>query len=402
MRMMLPFAVLITLYVIVEVVFILGIKSISKKKFFKVVLYINLIASVLIIIAFSILYYYIKKESDFLNYTNLFYILTYFLLLFVTKLVFVTFYFLNFLLIIICKLLKIKQKLKIFTKTGLVLCCTVFILMLYGILFEKTNYKIRNEKIAFNNLPASFNNFKIVQISDIHIGSFYYNKEKLIEAVNLINECNPDVVLFTGDLVNNFSEEANCFDTILCKINAKYGKYAVLGNHDFGDYSIWRTIETKQTNLKNVIQHYKTMGFKLLRNESDNLLINNDSICIVGVDNWGLPPFKKYGNLQKALSKVNKSKFSILLSHDPTHWNQEAKYYQNINLTLSGHTHGMQFGFEHFGIKWSPIKYKYKNWAGLYKYKNNYLYINRGLGCIGFLGRVGMPPEITVIELIRK
>ena len=245
----------------------------------------------------------------------------------------------------------------------------------------------------------AFDGFKVVQISDMHIGSFHGHENQVKKAIELVNEQKPDLILFTGDLVNNFTEELNGWIPILSNLKAKYGMYSILGNHDYGDYYEWENEAEKAKNLNDLKQAHKNIGFRLLLNENEKISINNSEIAIVGVENWGLPPFPQYGNLNAAMNGSAEMPFKILMSHDPSHWDAEVIEKTDIDLTLSGHTHGMQFGIEIGNIKWSPVKYKYPRWAGLYKDKDQYLYVNRGFGYIGFPGRVGMPPEITLIEL---
>jgi predicted MPP superfamily phosphohydrolase len=214
----------------------------------------------------------------------------------------------------------------------------------------------------------------------------------------MINHLEPDFIFFTGDLVNNCSWELDNWDSVLKKLTAKKGKYAVLGNHDYGDYKKWDTEEMKLKNFDEIKHFYKKIEFKLLLNEAEIFNNNGDKMAIIGVENWGNPPFKQYGDLDKSLLNVQYIPFKILLSHDPSHWSKEVIGKTNISLTLSGHTHGMQAGINLKNKKWSPIKYKYKHWAGLYENKQQYLYVNRGLGWLGFPGRLGMRPEITFIE----
>lgn len=277
-----------------------------------------------------------------------------------------------------------------------------FFIIVYAIFKAVYHFKIYHHKIQFNNLPNAFNNLKIVQISDLHLGGFNYRFHILEKAIKHINNLHPDYIFFTGDLVNNYAWELTGWEKIFKKLEAKKGKYAVLGNHDYGDYSEWASLEKKQENFDAIKYFYKKIDFKLLLNESHIIDINNEKLAIIGVENWGKPPFKKYGNLKTASKKATHIPFKILLSHDPTHWNEEIIEKTNIALTLSGHTHGMQAAINLKGATWSPIKYKYKHWAGLYKHNNQYLYVNRGLGWIGFPGRLGMRPEITHITLSCK
>jgi len=179
----------------------------------------------------------------------------------------------------------------------------------------------------------------------------------------------------------------------------KIGKYSILGNHDYGDYSEWETPEAKAKNLASIKGFHKKMGFRLLLNETENIRINNEEIALIGVENWGKPPFPQHGDLEQAMQGVNPDTFKLLMSHDPSHWDAKVLDKTDIELTFSGHTHGMQFGIERAGIKWSPVQYKYPRWGGLYREEEQFLYVNRGFGYIGFPGRIGMPPEITVIEL---
>ena len=271
--------------------------------------------------------------------------------------------------------------------------------VLYGVTKGKFNYRIMNEKIRFSNLPESFKGLKIIHISDMHLGSFKRKFDQIDKAVEMINGQKPDLIVFTGDMVNSLARETDGWAPVLSKMKARYGKYSILGNHDYGDYAEWNSSEEKEKNLTALKNFHKKIGFRLLLNESDTIRINNEEIAVVGVENWGKPPFPQHGDLLKACENVNPEHFKILLSHDPSHWDAEILTNSDIDLTFSGHTHGMQFGIERAGIKWSPIQYKYPRWGGLYREKEQYLYVNRGFGYLGFPGRIGMPPEITVVEL---
>ena len=277
-----------------------------------------------------------------------------------------------------------------------------FFIVVYGIFKAVYHFKVYHHKLNFQHLPAPFSGLKIVHITDLHLGGFNYRYKILEKAIKLINDFNPDFIFFTGDLVNNFAWELTGWDKVFKKLTSKKGKYAILGNHDYGDYSEWDSIEEKQENFNKIKLFYKDIDFKLLLNESDIINLNNQKLAIVGVENWGNPPFKQYGDLPTALKNVWDIPFKILLSHDPTHWKEEVIDKTNIALTLSGHTHGMQLAFTLKNKTWSPIKYKYQHWAGLYEHNHQYLYVNRGLGWIGFPGRLGMRPEIAFIELNRK
>ncbi|MGB3343611.1 MAG: metallophosphoesterase [Aequorivita sp.] len=282
---------------------------------------------------------------------------------------------------------------------GLIAGFLPFFVILYAISKAVYKFKVYRITIPFKDLPEAFEDLKIVQISDLHLGSFNYRYRILERAVTIINELDADLILFTGDLVNNFAWELNGWDPVLKKISAKMGKFAVLGNHDYGDYSYWDSPEAKRENFEAIKNFFQEIDFTLLLNEAVPIMENNQNIAIVGVENWGLPPFRQDGDLKEAMKEVEDIPFKILLSHDPSHWDAEVARHTNIALTLSGHTHGMQAGINFMGKQWSPIKYKYKRWAGLYNLKEQYLYVNRGLGWLGFPGRTGMRPEITLIEL---
>ncbi len=282
---------------------------------------------------------------------------------------------------------------------GLFLAAIPFASVLYGVTKGKFNYRVIRENLSFKRLPKSFKGLKIVQISDMHLGSFNKKFEPIEKAIELINEQKPDLILFTGDLVNNFAEETEDWAPVLSKMKAKIGKYSILGNHDYGDYSEWETPEAKAKNLASIKGFHKKMGFRLLLNETENIRINNEEIALIGVENWGKPPFPQHGDLEQAMLGVTPGAFKLLMSHDPSHWDAKVLDKTDIELTFSGHTHGMQFGIERAGIKWSPVQYKYPRWGGLYREEEQFLYVNRGFGYIGFPGRIGMPPEITVIEL---
>jgi predicted MPP superfamily phosphohydrolase len=292
-----------------------------------------------------------------------------------------------------------KESLIIVPIVGLFSGFLPFFIILYGITKTLYRFKIEHLSIKLKELPDNFNGLRIVQISDLHLGSFNYKYHILDRAIKIINHLKPDLILFTGDLVNNYAWELNGWEKHLKKLSAKIGKFAVLGNHDYGDYSKWKSRVEKKENFEAIKHFYAKINFKLLLNEAAVVEINGEKISVLGVENWGSPPFKQYGNLKEAMKEKSSNSFEILLSHDPSHWKEEVVKLTNINLTLSGHTHGMQAGFILKNRKWSPIKYKYKQWAGLYQENNQYLYVNRGLGWMGFPGRIGVRPEITFIEL---
>ncbi len=294
----------------------------------------------------------------------------------------------------------IPERRHFFTSLATITAGIPFFGMLYGITKGKYLYTVEKITLAFDDLPAVFDGFKIVQISDVHSGSFD-NIDKVKSGIDKINTLDADIVCFTGDLVNSEKEEIDPYIEIFAAIEAKYGKFAILGNHDY--YGTWdrNNIQAEQSYFQDFFNKYKKMGFDLLNNENRQITIEGQHINIIGVENWGAGRwFPKRGDLDKATSTITKNGFNLLMSHDPTHWDEKVlQHSQHIHLTLSGHTHGFQFGFQMPGFKWSPAQYRYKKWLGLYQEREKYLYVNRGFGFLGFPGRVGMWPEITVIEL---
>ncbi|WP_297794744.1 metallophosphoesterase [uncultured Eudoraea sp.] len=275
--------------------------------------------------------------------------------------------------------------------------------LLYGMYRGKYNFKVLKYNMEYEDLPEAFDGYQITQISDIHSGSFD-NRRKIEYAIDLINKQKSDVIFFTGDMVNNKADEMKPWAELFTNLSAKAGKYSILGNHDYGDYFDWDTPEEKIKNLEDLKLMQKEMGFDLLLNESRYLRKGEDKLALIGVENWGRGGFRKSGDLKRATSEISKDDFKILLSHDPSHWEDVVlKDDYHYHLTLSGHTHGMQFGIEIPGwVKWSPVKWRYKYWAGIYEELGEFINVNRGFGFIGYPGRVGIWPEITVITLKKK
>lgn len=288
----------------------------------------------------------------------------------------------------------------LFSWIGLVAGGGLFSSLIYGF-NNKYRYDVKKLKLNYENLPNAFKGLKIVHISDIHSGSLT-NKEAVIKGVEKILEQKPDLILFTGDLVNNVADEMKDLVDVFDKLKAPLGVYSVLGNHDYGDYVRWENAEQKADNLERLKQVHADLGWRLLMNEHVELEREGEKIAVLGIENWSAKArFPKYGDLKKAYESSSSYPFKILMSHDPSHWKAEiTSEFKDIDLMLSGHTHGMQFGFEIPGIKWSPAQYMYKEWAGLYENGKQRLYVNRGFGFLGYPGRVGILPEITVIELV--
>ncbi|GGB69784.1 phosphoesterase [Flavobacterium suaedae] len=277
-----------------------------------------------------------------------------------------------------------------------------FLSLLYGMTKGKYNFQVRKKTVYYPDLPESFDGMTITQISDIHSGSFD-DAEAIEHAIDMINAQQSDIILFTGDIVNTHADEMKPWIDTFNRIESpKFGKYSVLGNHDYGEYVSWPTKQAKQENFEAIKDLHRQIDFKLLLNENVKIKNGTDEIALIGVENWG-HNFKQAGDLTKASAGVRQEDFKILMSHDPSHWEMEVKNHpNNYHLTLSGHTHGFQFGIEiPQVIKWSPVQYVYKQWAGLYKNAGRYIYVNRGFGFHAYPGRVGIWPEITVLELKR-
>lgn len=285
-------------------------------------------------------------------------------------------------------------------KTGMMAGTGIITALSWGIISGAYDYRVRRKSIALKNLPDAFDGFKILQLSDIHSGSFW-NKEAVAKGVDLAMKQNADVVFFTGDLVNNVATEMEPYMEVFDKIKAPHGVYSVFGNHDYGDYIGWPSPEAKIRNLEDLKQVHKNLGWRLLMNEHERLRIGEDEIGVLGIENWGNKGrFPKYGKMELAIKGTDDLPVKLLLSHDPSHWRgQVLKEYPDIDIMFAGHTHGMQFGVEIGNFKWSPIKYMYKEWADLHTEGEQHLYVNRGFGFLGYPGRFGILPEITVIEL---
>ena len=281
----------------------------------------------------------------------------------------------------------------------------MFGLLTLGMVLWGYDFRIVEHRLSLADLPDAFEGFRIVQISDLHLGT-WPSEKKLEEVITTVNGLSPDLVLFTGDLVNSRTSEAAPFRSTLKGIHARYPVYAILGNHDYGDYAAWDSPEAKEQNMKELFSFFEEVGWKVLSNAHDIIRLDGDSIVIAGVDNWSVyNRFEKKGNLPKAMDGVSNASMVILMTHDPTHWENEViTSFPEIDLTLTGHTHGFQFGIETKHVKWSPVQWLYEEWAGMYEYAQpdghkQFMYVNRGLGAIGYPGRVGIKPEITLFVL---
>lgn len=272
----------------------------------------------------------------------------------------------------------------------------------HGMVAGRFRFRVRRETIYYDDLPASFDGFTITQLSDIHIGSFdpENHLEEVREGIRLAQEQKSDLFVFTGDMVNNVAAEMAPWKKEFAALRSPFGQYSILGNHDYGDYVSWHSEAAKEKNMQDLFATHAEIGFNLLRDQHIPLEKNGEKIYLLGVENWGAGGFKQKGDIERALAEVPKDAFKVLLSHDPSHYDEIiSKHDTDIHLTLSGHTHGAQFGVEIPWLKWSPVQFRYHRWAGLYNEAKRYLYVNRGFGFLGFPGRVGIWPEVTVITL---
>lgn len=286
-------------------------------------------------------------------------------------------------------------------KSALAVAGTTVAGFTYGIISGAHDYRIRRVRVPVKNLPKAFEGIKIAQLSDIHSGSFF-NKTAVQGGVDMLMAEKPDLFFFTGDLVNNTADEVKNYIDIFKKVKAPLGQFSVLGNHDYGDYYQWPSVEAKIKNLNDLKDAHRLLGWDLLLDEHRAIKVGNEQIGLLGIQNWGMGGFAKYGSLEKAHQRTDDFPVKLLLSHDPSHWNaQVTSQFKDIDVAFAGHTHGMQFGVEIGGFQWSPVQYRYKQWGGLYTQGDQHLYVNRGFGYLGYPGRVGILPEITLMELVR-
>ncbi|MDV3308420.1 MAG: metallophosphoesterase [Cyclobacteriaceae bacterium] len=286
-------------------------------------------------------------------------------------------------------------------KAALATAAVPFAASIFGISYGAYDYRVLRRTIRLPNLPKAFDGIRIGQISDIHCNPAYY-KSRIRGGIELFIQEKPDLIFFTGDLVNYRTSELYDFADLLRLLRAPMGVFSVTGNHDYGDYISWPTAAAKQKNFEDFIQAHRELGFDLLMNEHRFLQTGGEQIAILGVENWGKGRFPKLGRLDLAYQGAEEAPVKLLLSHDPSHWDAIVRPgFPDIDVMFAGHTHGFQMGIEIGDFRWSPAKYSYVQWADLYREGNQYLYVNRGFGCLGFLGRIGMPPELTIIELKR-
>lgn len=402
-RWIISFFVLIVLIIVLEIYTFQAFKTISKSKLIR---FLFLATSVgVYVYFFLILFFYDRNDGQTPQFQMVMGLLS---TVSIPKLVILLFLFGEDLYRVILKLISaistseirpIASRRKFISQLAIAIGAVPFASFIYGIIQGKYNYKVIKHRLIFADLPEAFDGFTITQISDIHSGSFT-NKEKIQYGVDLINDQKSDIILFTGDIVNNKADEMDNWIAVFDKLEAKEGKFSILGNHDYGDYMEWKNPDDKVKNFQEVKNIHQRIGFDLLLDEHRYLEKDGQKIALLGVENWG-KGFNQSGDLKKASKEVQQEDFKILMSHDPSHWEYKVKKDEfNYQLTLSGHTHGFQMGIEIPGwFKWSPSKYVYKQWAGLYEEFGRYINVNRGFGYHAFPGRVGIWPEITVIEL---
>jgi len=358
--------------------------------------------------------YNVTTNPDFKNYKSTYYLIGMMLLVYLPKLVFSVFIFSDDILLLFRSIIgyftAVKSespgenisRLKFIYQVGAGMAAIPFVGAAYGMLKGRWDYRVIKQKVVLPNLPASFEGMTMVQLSDLHLGSFFDDISSVQPGFDMIKDINPDLLVVTGDWVNNFSSEAENWIEEFKALPAKMAKIAIVGNHDYGDYSQWNSVEEKQQNFDRLIEIHGEMGFNSLLNQNQIIEKNGEKIAVIGVENWGVKPFPQHGNLDKAKQGTEGIPVKILLSHDPSHFEEVVtKGHDDIDLTLSGHTHGAQFGVELGNIKWSPVKYKYPRWGGMYEVGKQMLYVNRGFGYLAFPGRIGMPPEITLFEFTR-
>ena len=345
--------------------------------------------SLLLLLTFIFLYIYPNKPRDASNYSLYFYFNAILFIDFFTKIPI-------FIAGIISIFTKKSNTLKF---AALIIALGLGLVMTYGLIFGNKQVRISKVDIEYANLPIGFDNYKIVQISDTHLGSLNKTSSILKKAAIGIEKIKPDLILLTGDMVNNFAYETDGWETAFRKISSLAESYFILGNHDYGDYTRWRNYDDKIENLNGIISSHQKLGFQILRNQNTVIKSGNDSIFLIGVENWGHAPFPQYADLEKALEGIPENAFTVLMTHDPAHWESQIKGKKNINLTLSGHTHGLQWGIKLAGITFSLSYSTRKYWSGIYSHENSFLYVNTGLGMVGIPWRIDMPAEISVITL---
>jgi predicted MPP superfamily phosphohydrolase len=370
-----------------------NVSAISKKRNRKILKRLFIFINGIVVFGFVYLYIYPNQPREATNIPVYFYFNAFLFTLFIFNIPNSLFFLIHIL---------VDRKRHILSHAGLILSICLAASLIYGVLWGSHKIQTKQVDIEFENLPESFDDYKVLQFSDVHLGSMLKSNRLLNKANDIIQKQDPDLVLFTGDIVNNFAYEMNGFRNVLGKMATGRNSFSILGNHDYGNYTNWTSQAEKQANFEKIVSTLNETGFQLLRNEHTIIYKNNDSIFLAGVENWGHPPFPQYADLEKAIKGIPKNAFTILMTHDPAHWHSKVKNRGDIEFSLSGHTHGMQWGIKIAGIKFSIAALVNEVWGGLYKHNKSVLYVNTGLGNVGIPWRLDMAPEITVIKLKRS
>jgi len=369
-----------------------------KKRTNKIILFVlHFLPGFIFIVSFLYIRFGLENQHNYRLSADILWLMFAFAIIFIPKIMYIFFHFFNFILKKI-----IAKKTHFLRYVGLGVSLTIMILILYSGFDTAKDFQLRKVIIEIPDLPAQFNGYKIVQFSDFHIGNWNRKYSIMEPIIEIINSQNADMIVFTGDMVNNFANETEGWQPYFLQLKSKNGNFAILGNHDYGDYANWKTESERDINFNQTKQAIRNFGFRLLLNEHVEILRGKDKIALVGVENWGKAPLSTYGNLKKALHGIDYKEIKLLLTHDPSHWDAEVVGKENIVLTMSGHTHAAQMGYVFKNKKLSPSSWVFKQWDGLYRKGEQYLYVNRGIGFVGMPMRIGVPPEITLIELRTK
>ena len=391
------FFVMIILIILIAIPDIFFYRHLKNKNVKPIYLILHLVPAVFFAGLFIYMKYIMPHMHNYRVVVVIMWFVYLFLMIYIPKLIHIIFYYLHLLYQKIYK-----RKSPYFDIIRITLSVVLIIVMIFGAYVTPRQFEVTHTTVEIENLPPAFDDYKIVQLSDIHLGSWNNKYKRFQPVVNLVNQQNADIIVFTGDMVNNFAQEADGWSPVFQQLKSKNGKYAILGNHDYGDYTEWRDAKKRAENRSEIRRNIRDMGFKLLLNENTVLHNGNDSVYLLGIENWGKAKHAQYGDLPKAMAGTERGVTKILLSHDPTQWDMQVAGKEDIALTLSGHTHAAQLGFTLFGKLYSPASLVFKYWSGLYQVDNNFLYVNRGLGFIGIPMMIGTRPEISVITLKRK
>lgn len=369
-------------------------KQMNKHRFYKWFVYLSLLPGIIFFLTFVYIRFGLEYNHNYLISSGVQWMFYLFGLIYTPKLIYIIFVYINRLYNKI-----MDKRITFIRKSGYIVAVFFAGMMVYGNVVTRDKLELVKKEIPVENLPKGFDGYKIAIFADFHIGNWNNHFRIMNPLIKMINDENPDIIIFAGDMVNNFSDELNGWEPYFKQLHSKQGNFAVLGNHDYGDYANWKTDEIKKKNFEAIKQHIRDLGFRLLLNENQELTSKNDTITLVGVENWSGKYFHSYGNLQKALEGIQPRREKILITHDPMHWDAQVVGKKDIFLTISGHTHGGQIGFIGKKCHTSPAELIFKQWAGLYNKNGQYLYVNRGIGYVGIPLRIGIRPEVTILTL---